>query len=168
MHVYIYIYIYIYIYHTTSHTHTHTHTQKHLFVEHGIGLRRDVSMSPFAVPYHHVVTSDGFDLKIRPGIWAQISLQDKAKYVGYYVSAFILRNSEGRKTSTCEIATPPVNAPLSSMKTSSAPTLTFEPLHTSATGARKTYGQQTMTSMSRFDLAAEATTWFRKKMSKKY
>ncbi len=67
-----YVCMYTYITHThthnVTHTHTHTHTHEHLFVEHGIGLGRDVSMSPFAVPYHHVVTSDGFDLKIRPGI----------------------------------------------------------------------------------------------------
>jgi hypothetical protein len=56
------------------------------------------------------------------------------------------------------MATAPVNAPLSSVNTSSAPTETFEPLQISATGARKGYGQHTTMSMSRDTLFAEATT----------
>ncbi len=59
---------------------------------------------------------------------------------------------------TWEMATAPVNAPLSSVNTSSAPTETFEPLQISATGARKGYGQHTTMSMSRDTLFAEATT----------
>lgn len=60
------------------------------------------------------------------------------------------------------MATAPVNAPLSSVNTSSAPTETFEPLQISATEARKGYGQHTTMSMSRDTLFAEATTCTRR------
>mmetsp|Transcript_51155 Transcript_51155/g.102583 ORF Transcript_51155/g.102583 Transcript_51155/m.102583 type:complete len:258 (+) Transcript_51155:150-923(+) len=63
---------------------------------------------------------------------------------------------------SCDADTPPVNAPLSSVNTSSAPTATRLPLAISATGARNGNGQQIQISISRWELSADLTiSWAR-------